>query len=155
MKNPYRVLGVVAAATEAEIKNAYRKLVLMHHPDQNPGDADGAAERFKEVQAAYDILSDPAKRIRVDQLLTRKRTTTRKRTAAGRASSPNTPRPAYRQNRGSEKTPPGASSQTMTAPFSFTRAAYEHTEGRSPFERFLWTLGGAYVDALVQQGRRR
>ena len=63
----YQVLGVKRDASQAEIKRAFRKLAREHHPDRNPGDA-AAEPRFKEVNEANEVLSDPDKRTRYDQL---------------------------------------------------------------------------------------
>ena len=62
----YEVLGIGKNATDAEIKSAYRKLVKKYHPDLNPGNKE-AEEKFKEVNEANDVLSDPQKRQRYDQ----------------------------------------------------------------------------------------
>ena len=62
----YEVLQVSKTASEAEIKKAYRKMAMKYHPDRNPDDPE-AEERFKEVNEAYDVLSDPQKRSAYDQ----------------------------------------------------------------------------------------
>jgi molecular chaperone DnaJ len=61
VKDPYKTLGVAKNASDEEIKKAYRKLARDNHPDRNPGDT-AAEERFKDIQGAYDLLSDPDKR---------------------------------------------------------------------------------------------
>ena len=65
-KNPYDVLGVQKSASAAEIKRAYRKAAMQWHPDKNKGDKK-AEERFKEINAAYEVLGDEKKRKRYDQ----------------------------------------------------------------------------------------
>jgi molecular chaperone DnaJ len=60
-RNPYDVLGVDKKASDEAIKKAYRKLARQNHPDRNPDDA-SAEERFKEIQEAYSVLSDPERR---------------------------------------------------------------------------------------------
>jgi DnaJ-class molecular chaperone len=64
--DPYRTLNVPRSADQAAIKQAYRKLAKMLHPDRNPGSA-RAEQRFKEVSQAYDLLSDPVKRAKYDR----------------------------------------------------------------------------------------
>jgi molecular chaperone DnaJ len=66
VRDPYEVLGVDRSATQDELKSAFRRLAAQHHPDKNPGD-DGAQQRFKELNAAYQILSDPQKRAAFDR----------------------------------------------------------------------------------------
>jgi DnaJ-class molecular chaperone len=66
-KDYYELLGVKRDATEAQIRQAYRKLARKHHPDVNPGDK-VAEDRFKEINEANEVLSDPEKRKRYDQL---------------------------------------------------------------------------------------
>ena len=65
-KDYYEVLGVPRAATDKEIKKAYRKLAMKYHPDRNDGDP-GAETKFKEVSEAYSVLSDVEKKLQYDQ----------------------------------------------------------------------------------------
>ena len=83
MSTLYDSLGVKKDASQDEIKKAYRKLVREHHPDRNPGDA-AAEAKFKEVQAAYDVLSDPEKRKQYDRF-----GSANGRAGAGGAGAPN------------------------------------------------------------------
>lgn len=66
MADYYDILGVPRNADEKEIRQAYRRLARQHHPDVNPGD-DAAAERFKSINAAYEVLSDADKRAKYDR----------------------------------------------------------------------------------------
>lgn len=66
-KDYYKILGVDKNATEKEIKSAYRKLARKYHPDVNPNNPE-AQERFKDINEAYQVLSDPEKRKKYDQL---------------------------------------------------------------------------------------
>jgi len=65
-KDYYQILGVRRNASEKEIKQAYRRLARKHHPDLNPGDKSAEA-KFKEINAAYEVLSNPEKRKKYDQ----------------------------------------------------------------------------------------
>ncbi len=66
-KDYYKILGVDRKASQDEIKKVYRKLAMKYHPDRNPNDQE-AEEKFKEVNEAHQVLSDPQKRARYDQL---------------------------------------------------------------------------------------
>src|SRR5262245_49433405 len=65
-KDPYDILGVSRTATQDDVRRAYRKLAKQHHPDRNPGNKE-AEQRFKEIQAAYDVVGDPERRKQFDQ----------------------------------------------------------------------------------------
>jgi DnaJ-class molecular chaperone len=80
MADPYQTLGVSKTATDEDIRKAYRALAKKHHPDLNPGNAE-AEKRFKEISAAYSLLSDPEKRRAYD---------------AGEIDEQGTPRPERR-----------------------------------------------------------
>ncbi|MBC7907572.1 MAG: J domain-containing protein [Rhodospirillaceae bacterium] len=66
MRSPYDILGVKPSASEDELRKAYRKLAKKHHPDMNPDNKESES-RFREISAAYDLLSDPTKRARFDR----------------------------------------------------------------------------------------
>lgn len=67
MKDAYEVLGVSRQAGDEEIKKAFRRLAMEHHPDRNPGDKE-AEEKFKEASEAHEVLSDRERRARYDRL---------------------------------------------------------------------------------------
>ena len=92
-KDLYKLLGVSREASQDDIRKAHRKLVRKYHPDANPTDR-SAEERFKEIQRAYEVLSDPQKRRDYDKGL---------RTSSSRGSSGSRPRPrgAARRSTGS------------------------------------------------------
>lgn len=66
-RDPYEVLGVRKGATDVEIRKAYRKLAVKHHPDKNPDDPEGAEQRFKEIGEGFAILSDADQRAAYDR----------------------------------------------------------------------------------------
>ena len=63
----YADLGVGKGASDAELKKAYRKLAMKHHPDKNPENRQRAEAKFKRISEAYDVLSDPKKKEVYDQ----------------------------------------------------------------------------------------
>ena len=65
-KDYYAVLGLEKGASDDEIKRAFRKLAIKYHPDKNQGNKE-AEEKFKDINEAYQILSDPEKKARYDQ----------------------------------------------------------------------------------------
>lgn len=66
-KDYYKILGVSESASEDEIKKVYRKLAVKYHPDKNPGNKEAEA-KFKEISAAYYVLSDPKRKAEYDQI---------------------------------------------------------------------------------------
>jgi curved DNA-binding protein len=66
-KDYYKILGVERSASPEDVKRAFRKLAMKYHPDRNPGKKE-AEEKFKEINEAYEVLSDPQKKARYDQL---------------------------------------------------------------------------------------
>jgi|SRR5215210_951165 len=88
MKDPYRLLDVARAATDDDMRKAYRQLARKHHPDANPDDPH-AEERFKEIQQAYETLSNPKRRREYDE---RSRPSPQRRTASRRVATPGRPR---------------------------------------------------------------
>ena len=66
-KDYYKILGVDRKASADDIKKTFRKLAMKYHPDRNRGNKE-AEEKFKEINEAYEVLSDPKKRARYDQL---------------------------------------------------------------------------------------
>lgn len=73
MKNYYQVLGIDKGANQEEIKRAFRRMASLYHPDHNPQDPKEAEEKFKEINQAYEVLSDEAKRRQYDRLIHQRR----------------------------------------------------------------------------------
>ncbi len=131
-KDYYELLGVSKGSSEADIKKAYRKLALKWHPDRNKGKE--AEEKFKEINAAYEILSDSKKRETYDQF--------------GHAAF-------TRGGTGGPGGPGGGSYQQGPFTYTYTRGGGGNQGGSGftdPFEIFEQFFGGA---SPFQQARRR
>jgi molecular chaperone DnaJ len=87
-RDPYELLGVSREASGDDVRKAYRRLAGQHHPDTNADDP-GAEERFKEIQQAYEVLSDPDKRRKHDE---RSRTSSQRKRGGSRAGTGGSPR---------------------------------------------------------------
>jgi DnaJ-class molecular chaperone len=140
-KDYYSTLGVAKTATEKEIKTAYRRLARKHHPDVNPGDK-AAEARFKELNEAYEVLGDPDKRKKYDELGANWRQY--EQAAGGAGAGPGFPGgPAWSANYGGA--PGGGGFRTMTE-----EEMREMFGDGDPFSDFFHTFfGGAGAGADV------
>jgi curved DNA-binding protein len=144
-KDYYSTLVVAKTATEKEIKQAYRKLARKHHPDVNPGDK-SAENRFKEINEAYEVLSDPAKRRKYDELGANWRAY--EQAAPGQGFDPGQAGGAWNVNVGGG--PGGARSRTMTED-----EMRDMFGGDSPFSDFFQTFFAGSVHAEAPRSRGR
>ena len=136
-KDYYATLGVTKAASEKEIKQAFRKLARKYHPDVNPGDK-AAESKFKEINEAYEVLGDPAKRKKYDELGANWRLYEQAEAQGG----PNPFAGQWNVNTGGA---PGAGYRTVS-PEEFEEM---FGGGGSPFSDFFTTFfgGGGFEDA--------
>ena len=138
MRNPYDVLGVEVAASPETIKLAYRKLVKQFHPDLHPGDSVIEA-RFKEISAAYDLLSDAKKRERFDR---------------GEIDASGSERGGMRGGRGPGYGP--GYGQTYGAGFAGGRGGFGQGYNNQGFgQGFSGTRGGPDIDDIFEMFKRR
>ena len=135
--DPYRTLGVDKKASDDEIKKAYRKLARKYHPDKNPGDKD-AEERFKEVQGAYAILSDPEKRKQYD---------------SGRRHLRRLPGRRLRRRRGRRSAAPASAASATSCPTSSEAGAGGGRAPRAERGRDLETDVHVSFDQAMEGGQ--
>jgi curved DNA-binding protein len=146
-KDYYSTLGVAKTATDKEIKQAFRKMARKHHPDVNPGDK-SAESRFKEINEAYEVLGDPAKRKKYDEL----GANWRMYEQAGAQGAPggfNPNQPGWNVNFGGGG-PQGGGFRTMTEDEMREMFGDAH-----PFSDFFETFFGGARQAEEPRGRGR
>jgi DnaJ-class molecular chaperone len=137
MSDPYSILGVSKTASQDEIKAAYRKLAKQYHPDLNPGKPE-IERRFKEMSAAYDVLSDTDKRAKYDRGEMDAAGAERR---GGRAGAGGGFWRAWNA-RGGRAGAAGARAGGRSGPkFSFNEF-FDDAEGKDPFDEFLRNPGG-------------
>jgi curved DNA-binding protein len=148
-KDYYSTLGVAKTASEKEIKQAYRKLARKHHPDVNPNDK-SAESRFKELNEAYEVLGDPAKRKKYDELGANWRAY--EQAGAGGPAGPGfNPGAGGAWNVNFGQGAPGGGFRTMTE-----EEMHEIFGDENPFSDFFQTFfgGSAGGPGAEDQGRR-
>jgi curved DNA-binding protein len=143
-KDYYSTLGVAKTASQKEIKQAYRKLARKHHPDVNPGDK-AAETRFKELNEAYEVLADPDKRKKYDEL----GANWRQYEQAGAAQGFDPSRGSWNVNYGGGG-PQGGGFRTMTED-----EMREMFGDANPFSDFFQTFFGGSARAEEPRGRTR
>jgi curved DNA-binding protein len=144
-KDYYSTLGVAKTAAEKEIKQAYRKLARKHHPDVNPGDK-SAETRFKEINEAYEVLGDPAKRKKYDELGANWRMY--EQAGAGQGFDPGQAGAGWNVHFGGGGAPGGGGYRTMTED-----EMHEMFGDANPFSDFFQTFFGGSMGA-EEPGRR-
>ena len=145
-KDYYSSLAVAKTATDKEIKQAYRKLARKHHPDVNPGDK-AAEARFKEINEAYEVLGDPAKRKKYDELGANWRAY--EQAGAGGAGFDPSQFGGWNVHFGGGRGPQGGGFRTMTED-----EMREMFGDENPFSDFFQTFFGGAGESARRRGSR-